>query len=474
MKFKQLNINASLLEAINKIGFEQLTPVQEQVIPAMLEGKDCLVQSKTGSGKTAAFAIPVIEKIDWEKRYPQVLVLTPTRELALQVKEDIDAIGLYKRIKCTAIFGKQPYKFQVQDLKQKCHVVVGTPGRVLDHIERETMHLEEIETVVIDEADEMLKMGFIEIVKEIISHIPNKHLTCMFSATMPEEVKEIAQNCMKEPVLITIENKTPKQIEQRFMKVSEEEKEDTILPVLVKENKDSVIVFARMKDRVDELYDLLKSYDMLVEKLHGGMMQEDRLKSLKKFRQGNCRILVATDVAARGLDIEDVGLILNYDLPDKVETYVHRVGRSGRMDKKGEAISFVGFHDRVFMEELETTNIEINWIEKEVYEGMEEIDFVNNPYQEVIEIKKEKHEEIKKECFKIYIGAGKSKKMRAGDIVGAICEINGITGEDIGVIQIQDHQSYVDILHNKGEIVLKALQKKTIKGKKVRVEKAQN
>lgn len=475
MKFEEFKLDTTILEALHKLGYTQPMPVQEEVIPLILQGNDVIVKSKTGSGKTASFAIPVIEQIIWDERDPQCLVLTPTRELALQIKEEFDNIGAYKRLKTAAVFGKQPYRFQVQDLKERCHVVIGTPGRVLDHLQRGTLKLDKMRTFILDEADEMLNMGFIDNVKEIMNYFPGNLTTCLFSATYPQAIQELAMGFMKDAKMVEIQSShaVTELVTHYAYRMKEHEKLEFLIKLLCKEQPASCIIFAKTQEHVKEICDALYEKNLSVDKIHGGMLQEDRMDNLKDFKKGKLRILVATDVAARGIDIQEVSHIINYDMPNQSETYVHRLGRSGRVNASGTAISLLSQYDGERVRLLEEFLGEaLNVKEAKEIEAVEVTVKLLKGLQHPIEIKEDKGKEIRKDTMKLYLNGGKSKKVRAGDIVGAICEIDGVTGDDIGVIQVQERQSYVDILHGKGNKVLKALQNKTIKGKQLKVQKA--
>ena len=477
MKFQEFGLEQNILDALDVLGYEEALPVQETVIPLMMAKKDVLVKSKTGSGKTASFAIPVIEDLIWDERAPQCLVLTPTRELAIQIKEEFDLIGAYKRIKTMAVFGKSSFRFQEQDLKQRCHVVIGTPGRILDHLEQGSLNLSQIRTCVLDEADEMLNMGFIDQVKDITNYFPGNITTCLFSATLPEEIKTLASAFQQDATLVEIESKQEvnELVTHYAYRVKEHEKKDFLIKLLCKEQPESCIIFAKTQEHVKEVCEALYDLDLSVDKLHGGMMQEDRIENLNDFKKGLLRILVATDVASRGIDIQKVTHIINYDMPNQKETYVHRIGRSGRVKHKGIAISFVSEYDDRRLEELEEfLKMPLECRDKSEVDTIKVTNVQLNSLRKLVAIKEDKGKDIRKDTMKLYIGAGKGKKMRAGDIVGAICEIDGVTADDIGVIKIQDRQSYVDILNGKGDMVMKALQKKTIKGKLVRVNQAQD
>ena len=353
--FKDYKLSDEIVNALDSLEYENPTAVQSKVIPLVLEKMDLVVKSQTGSGKTASYGIPICELIDWKENKPQALILTPTRELAVQVKEDFINIGRFKRIKATAVYGKQPFAMQKTELKQKTHVVVGTPGRVLDHIERGTLALDRINYLVIDEADEMLNMGFIEQVEAIIKELPRKRVTMLFSATLPEEIKNLSLNYMKTPIDIEIKatGLTTDKIDHSLFEVAEEDKFSMLKDVTIVENPDSCIIFCRTKDRVDTVCDQLVDLGYSCDKIHGGMVQDDRLDVMNDFRRGEFRYLIATDVAARGIDIDNITHVINYDLPLEKESYVHRTGRTGRAGQKGKAITFVTpFEDR-FLSEIE-------------------------------------------------------------------------------------------------------------------------
>lgn len=477
MKFTDFNLDKEICKALDTLDYCDALPVQEVVIPKILQGNDVIVKSKTGSGKTASFAIPIIQSLEWNERAPQALILTPTRELALQIKEDFDLIGAFRRIKSVAVFGKQPFRFQIQDLKQRAHVVVGTPGRVLDHLRQGTLQIDKISYFVLDEADEMLNMGFIEEVSQIIERLPEAKTTCLFSATMPEAITELAHTFMHDAQLVEIasEMKVTEHVEHYAYRMAEHEKLEYLLRLLCLEKPQSCIIFAKTQEHVKEICDFLYDKGLSVDKLHGGMLQEDRLINMNDFKLGRIRILVATDVAARGIDIKDVSHIINYDMPNQSETYVHRIGRAGRVEASGKAISFIAQYDDARLRALE------DFLGSPlVVRSLDELikNLVNRDALKCLGVpdkqKEKKGKQIRKDTMKIYLNGGKSKKVRAGDIVGSICEIEGVTGEDIGVIQIQDNQSFVDILNGKGRLVVKALQKKTIKGKKLRVQEARD
>lgn len=476
IRFKDYELSEDIVRALDSLGYEQPTEVQSEVIPIALTKKDLTVKSRTGSGKTAAFGIPICEMVDWEENKPQALILTPTRELADQVKEDITNIGRFKRIKATAVYGKQPFAKQKAELKQKSHVVVGTPGRVLDHIQKGTLDLERLKYLVIDEADEMLKMGFIEQVGSIIDELPKDRMTMLFSATLPKDVEKLCHKYMKDPMDIEIKttDETTSQIEHSLYVVRESDKFNLLKDVTIIENPDSCIIFCRTQEHVDYLFRELAELEYLCDKIHGGMEQDDRFSVMHDFKRGEFRYLIATDVAARGIDIENITHVINYDLPLDRESYVHRSGRTGRAGKTGKAISFVTPNEDKFLDDIQK------------YIGFQ-IPRMDNPSREEVtqekaafeekmniqpSIKKDKSEQLNKEILKLYFNGGKKKKLRAVDFVGTIAKIEGVTVEDIGIITIQDTVSYVDILNGKGPQVLKAMKTTTIKGKQLKVYQA--
>ncbi len=474
--FKDYQLSNEIVNALDSLEYVNPTAVQSKVIPLVLEKIDLVVKSQTGSGKTASYGIPICELIDWKENKPQALILTPTRELAVQVKEDFINIGRFKRIKATAVYGKQPFAIQKTELKQKTHVVVGTPGRVLDHIERGTLTLERIHYLVIDEADEMLNMGFIEQVEAIIKELPRKRMTMLFSATLPEEVKSLSLNYMKTPIDIEIKatGLTTDKIDHSLFEVAEDDKFSMLKDVTIVENPDSCIIFCRTKDRVDTLCDQFEDLGYSCDKIHGGMIQEDRLDVMSDFSRGEFRYLIATDVAARGIDIENITHVINYDLPLEKESYVHRTGRTGRAGQEGKAITFVTpFEDRFLSEIEEYIGFEIS---KMAAPSKEEVSDKKPAFEAKMNvepmIKKAKSEKLNKQIMKLYFNGGKKKKLRAVDFVGTIAKIDGVSVEDIGIITILDTVSYVEILNDKGPIVLKRMKNTTIKGKQLKVHEA--
>ncbi|WP_391122936.1 DEAD/DEAH box helicase [Psychrobacillus sp. L3] len=471
--FKELKLDEKILRAIEQLGYTEPTEVQQKVIPVALQKQDILVKSKTGSGKTASFATPLCELVDWDENKPQALVLTPTRELAVQVQEDITNIGRYKRIKGLALYGKSPFARQKLALKQKTHIVVGTPGRVLDHIEKGTLDVSKMEYLVIDEADEMLNMGFLEQVESIIKLLPKERTTMLFSATLSDVIKKLSSKYMKQAVSIEIDaaEENAPDIEHVKYVVREELKFSFLEKLTIIENPDSCIIFCRTKDRVEQLVDMLDEKGYTADKIHGGMMQEDRFEVMDDFRRGDFRYLIATDVAARGIDIEDITHVVHYDVPLEKESYVHRTGRTGRAGRSGKSIMLATPHEDKFVKEIEdyigfeiTTGAELS--PEAIAKNRTAFDL---KMQEQPEVKESKGAQLNANITKLYFNGGKKKKLRAVDFVGTLAKIEGVSADDIGIITIQDTVTYVEILNGKGPLVLKMMRNTTIKGKLLKV-----
>ncbi|GGM24521.1 ATP-dependent RNA helicase DbpA [Paraliobacillus quinghaiensis] len=475
-KFKDYNLSEEVTRALSVLKYQTPTEVQSKVIPRALESQDLVVRSETGSGKTAAFAIPICEKIEWEQKKPQVLVLTPTRELAVQVQEDITNIGRFKRIKAVSVYGKEPIARQKEELKQKTHVVVGTPGRIIDHIDRENVALDEVKYLVIDEADEMLHMGFLDKVEQIIAELPKDRITMVFSATLPKDVESLCYKYMKDPVNIEIETfgVTTATIDHRLIEVREDDKLALLKDVTVVENTESCIIFCNTKEHVETVYAELEAEGYSCEKLHGGLEQVDRFAVMEGFKKGNFRYLIATDVAARGIDVDNITLIINYDIPLEKESYVHRTGRTGRAGSTGKAITFATPNQGKYLRAIERyIGFEIPEIEvpnkKEVARNKHAFEEKMNTTRIV---RNNKTERINKNIMKLQFNGGKKKKIRALDFVGTITSIPGVEADDIGIITIKDSQSFVDILNGKGSLVLQAMEHTTVKGKLLKVKEA--
>lgn len=474
--FNDFPISEDIRRALKILKYDTPTEVQQKVLPLAFENQDLVVKSQTGSGKTAAFGIPVADQIEWEEKKPQALILTPTRELAVQVREDITNIGRFKRVKAVAVYGKEPFSKQKEELKQKTHIVVGTPGRVLDHIERGTLDLEKVKYLIIDEADEMLNRGFIEQVEDIIRQVPDNRVTMVFSATLPNDIESLCHEYMNNPTHIEIESTgvTASTIEHSMIEVKEEDKIALLKDITVVHNPNSCLIFCRTKENVDTVYSELEDAGYPVEKLHGGIVQEDRFSVMEGFKLGNFRYLVATDVAARGIDIDNVNLVINYDVPMEKEAYVHRTGRTGRAGNAGTAILFATPHEGKFVRSIERyIGFEIPKAEAPEAGDVAKArrDFDEKLASRRV-VRNNKTARINQDIMKLHFSGGKKKKIRAVDLVGTIANIPGVSAEDIGIITVQDHMSYVDILNGKGSLVLQAMETTPVKGKKLKVSKA--
>lgn len=342
--FSDLQLSPRLLQAIGDLGFQTPSPIQQQTIPGMLQKRDMIALAQTGTGKTAAFALPILENLALETPAPQALILAPTRELAIQVGAHFESLGTYMPgLKVTVICGGQDYRPQLKKLKDGAHIVVGTPGRILDHLERNTLKLDRLRTLILDEADEMLRMGFIEDVETVLKQLPAVRQIALFSATMPPRIRQIAQQYLDNPLSVEIRESTAtvKSIEQRFVMTAQGQKQNTLLRFLAVEDYQGMIVFVRTKTSTEEVAEALVAQGYRAMAIHGDISQALRERVIAQFKQGAIDILVATDVAARGLDVERVTHVINYDMAHDCETYVHRIGRTGRAGRSGVTILFV-------------------------------------------------------------------------------------------------------------------------------------
>lgn len=358
MTFKDLKLPEPILQALEKVGYEKPSPIQAESIPLLLEGHDLLGQAQTGTGKTAAFALPMLANIDPEQRKPQLLVLAPTRELAIQVAEAFQVYASFsQKIKVLPVYGGQSYDNQIRQLKRGVQVVVGTPGRIIDHIKRKTLDLSELKFLVLDEADEMLRMGFIDDVELILSHAPEERQTALFSATMPGPIKKITQRYLKDPKHVKIASKvsTASTIRQRYCQIAPHHKLEALTRIMEVEAFDGMIIFVRTKTATVELADKLSARGYDVEPLNGDIPQAARERTVEKLKQGQIDILVATDVVARGLDVERVSHVINFDIPYDSESYVHRIGRTGRAGRQGDAILFISHREKRLLFSIEKT-----------------------------------------------------------------------------------------------------------------------
>ncbi|SCY64762.1 DEAD/DEAH box helicase [Alkaliphilus peptidifermentans] len=519
-QFENLKVSKEILRVIEELGFETPTSIQEQAIPLIFAGHDLIGQAQTGTGKTAAFGIPMIEKVINEDKAVQILVLTPTRELAIQVADELQKFAKYKRgLKSLAIYGGQPIERQIKALKQGVQIVVGTPGRILDHIRRKTLKLSNITGLVMDEADQMLDMGFQEDIEAILLEMPNEKQTLMFSATIPKEIEVIAHKYMNSPKKVKVVHKelTVPQIAQYYFEVKSHEKLESLTRILDIERVALGMIFCNTKKGVDELVEKLQSRGYSVEGIHGDLKQSQRDRVMKKFRDGTIDMLIATDVAARGIDVDDVALVVNYDLPENFEYYVHRIGRTGRAGKLGLAytlvtprqISTLKMLERYIKSKLVRRKVpsvndivekqkqhiadgisaiiekgglseNINFIEKlaETYNSIEIGAALLKMIikQEEAELNEAKETHIntgaEKGMVRLYFNIGKRHGINAGNLLGAIANEAGIDGSDVGAINMYDKFSFVEVPRELERNVIKAMKKNRIKGRKISVEVA--
>lgn len=477
VSFMDLHIEKEILKAVQNMGFEEPSPVQAAVIPIALGHKDIIVQAQTGTGKTVAFGIPIVEKTKTDTRNIQAVVLAPTRELAIQVSEEITKLGRFKRLRAVAIYGGQPIDVQKRVLNQRVHIVVGTPGRMLDQILRGNIDLAHVQILVIDEADKMFDLGLGNEVREILEAIPKTRQTMMFSATITGIVEELAETHMISPQKITM---TPQQIttdkiRQCHYLVSEGAKFSLLLALLADQEGGAKIVFCRTKKAVDKLTSHLNKLGYPVLGLQGDMLQEKRLETIRSFKRGDRACLIATDVAARGLDIEDVTHVINFDIPLDAESYIHRIGRTGRAGNEGTAITFVTEAELGFLRKIEEFTGYA--IPKQDLPPMVDVAAFQRSTAAQVKAKQvvksvDEKGRLDGEITRLHISAGRKNKVRPTDIVGAITGATGLAGEVIGVIEIYDNYSFVDIMQGYGERVLEAMGNSTIKGKPIRVERA--
>ncbi len=474
--FKKYNLSENILQALNNLGFENPSEVQDKTIPSLLDGEDIIVKSQTGSGKTASFGVPICNEVRVEEGKITALVLVPTRELALQVKDDISNIGRIKKVRCAAVFGKQPFNEQVRELKQRVHIVIGTPGRISDHMNRGNLNFKDLTYVIIDEADKMLNMGFIDQISDILDRLPKKRTTALFSATIPESIEELCTNYMINPRFLEIESKifNRDKIKESYLNVEHKDKFKALWKNLYACTPDAAIIFCNTKDKVKKVYEELKSEGISVEQLHGDMEQKIRIETMERFKNEEFKVLVATDIAARGIHVDNITHVFNYEVPMERESYVHRIGRTGRAGREGTAITLVSEYEKKYLTSIE------EYLGYSIKKGnfpsdleIKEGKSVFKESQKELKVgQRNKKKVIYKDILKVYIGAGKKKKIRNIDIVGALSNLPDLNGDDIGIIDIQDNISYVDILNNKGENFLKKYGEIIIKGKKVKVQKS--
>lgn len=473
--FNNFNLDTEILKSLDILDYKIPSQVQSMVIPVLIDKKDILVKSKTGTGKSATFAIPICNKIKKLENKLKALVIVPTRELALQVKEEIEKIGRLKMIKCSVILGKEPLKNQILELKQGTNVIVATPGRMIDHISRGSVDLGDLDYFIIDEVDKMFTKGFETDINTIIKNIPNISCKAFFSATVDDDLKEICNGYMKDYEYIEVDEEEilKNQIEEKYIKVEKQKlKYDALKNVLYKFKPETTIIFTNTKKQAEVLYENMKSEGFLVEQIHGDISQERRFYIIDSFKKHEFNILISSDIISRGIHIDDVSLVINYDIPSDSEIYVHRIGRTGRAGKCGKAISLVSNNECRDFENIEvyTKNkievIDIEYCGKDKIEYQKTIKELLNKYAL---LENQEQDEFKGEVVKIHISIGKNKKIRIGDIVGALSNIDGLENSDLGVIKIYDNYSTVDILNQKGKKFLNDYKEIIVKNKKAKI-----
>ncbi len=530
--FKELNLSKEVQKAIAEMGFEEATPIQSLAIPHIMEGKDVIGQAQTGTGKTCAFGIPAIDMLETENEGVQVLVLCPTRELAIQVSEELKNVSIHKKnVKILPIYGGQPIERQISALKKRPQIIIGTPGRVMDHMRRHTLKLANLKMIILDEADEMLNMGFREDIDTILKEVPEARQTILFSATMPKEILDLTKKYQNKPVMIKAAHKelTVPSIEQYYLEVREGSKLE-ILSRLIDANSIKLsLVFCNTKKRVDELAQNLQSRGYAAEALHGDMRQIQRDKVMAKFRKGSIDILIATDVAARGIDVDDIEAVFNYDLPNDEEYYVHRIGRTGRAGKAGKAYSFIvgreiyelrdiqrytkshiklikppslldveenkmggimkkireliaeghysnytGYIERM-LEDENNSNAEENYITTlDVAAALLKMVAGNNtaPQQDKSEEAIEEDNGAEEGMVRFFINIGSISQVQPKHIVECIASNTGMPGKSIGAINIFDKYTFVEVPREYAPKMMTSMKNAKIKGRKVNIEKA--
>jgi len=523
MNFNEMNLSPEILRGVKEMGFEEASPIQSKAIPIAMAGADVIGQAQTGTGKTAAFGIPILEKVKRDSKHPQTLVLCPTRELAVQAAEEIRRLARYMHgVKVLPIYGGQDITKQIRALKGT-QIIIGTPGRVMDHLRRKTIRCDYVDTIVLDEADEMLNMGFREDIETVLQYIPNKERqTILFSATMPQPILDITQNYQKPDakfIKVVKKELTVPKIEQYYLDVKRKDKVEVLCRLLDYYEPKLSLVFCNTKKMVDDLTEVLKGRGYFAEGLHGDMSQAQRDRVMKSFRSGKTDILIATDVAARGIDVDDVEAVFNYDIPQDDEYYVHRIGRTGRAGRTGRSFTFVkgkevyklkdimrccktkiyampvpsvnDVHqikiekvmDRIgnMIEEEDLTSM-INTIEKQInesdYTAMDiaaaflkmYMGQLNNEANAEYEFDNTGAEE--EGMARLFINIGKAQKVKAKDILGAIAGEANIPGKLVGAIDLYDKYTFVEVPKENAADVLAAMKNVKIKGKTISIEPA--
>ena len=525
VRFEEMGLSEEIQKAVRYMGFEEASPIQAKAIPAMISGIDLIGQAQTGTGKTAAFGIPILEKVDPKLKKLQAIVLCPTRELAIQGADEIRNLSRYMHgIKVLPIYGGQDIVKQIRSLKSGTQIIIGTPGRVMDHMRRKTMKLDFVHTVVLDEADEMLNMGFREDIEFVLSGVPEERQTVLFSATMPKPIMEITKKFQNNAKVIKVTKKelTVPNIEQYYYDVKPKKKEEVLSRLLDIYSPRLSVVFCNTKKQVDLLVNALLGRGYFAAGLHGDMKQEQRDRVMQGFRTGKTEILVATDVAARGIDVDEVEAVFNYDLPQDDEYYVHRIGRTGRAGREGRAFSFVSGKEvyklkeiqrycktKIYAQKVPSLNDVANTKMENILDDVErvieqeDLDMMINAIEERVNNSEFTAMDMAAAFLKIccgmtednknteendwefgdtgagedgmvrlFINIGKKQRVRPGDILGAIAGESGMDGKLIGTIDMYDKYTFVEVPREYAREVLNAMKNVKIKGKTVAVEPA--
>ena len=453
--FSSLSLSKAQLANLTSLGYHSMTPIQAQSLPAILQGKDVIAKAKTGSGKTAAFGLGLLNKLNPRFFGVQVLVLCPTRELADQVGKEIRRLArATSNIKLVLLCGGKPFGPQVGSLAHGAHIVVGTPGRIQDHLRKSTLKLDGIKTLVLDEADRMLDMGFIDVMQDIIDHTPTSRQTLLFSATYPDTIQQISRRFQKKPLMVTVESgHQPSVIEQLFYEVKKHERNDSLLALFEHYKPESTVVFCHTKKQCDEVAVWLRDHDIEALAIHGDLEQRERDQVLVRFANNSCSVLVATDVASRGLDIKLLQAVINYELPRDPDTYVHRIGRTGRAGEKGIALSLF----------TEAEQIRVKAIAS--YQKKPSIIDVPESLDRDLSFK------LQPKMVTIQLDSGRKDKLRPGDILGALTGEAGLIGSQIGKIDIFDMSSYVAIERSALRQAMNYLSEGKVKGRSIRARK---
>ncbi|WP_096199429.1 DEAD/DEAH box helicase [Bacillus sp. FJAT-45350] len=518
--FKDFQVSEDIKKAILDMGFEEPSPIQEKVIPVILDGGDVIGQAQTGTGKTAAFGIPVIDKVDIkDTRNVQALILTPTRELAIQVSGELQKLSKYKKVRALPIYGGQQIGHQIRALKQGVQVVIGTPGRIIDHLRRNTLKLDRVHTVVLDEADEMLDMGFVDDIESILKQVNVERQTMLFSATMPPAIKKLSHKYMNTPKIVSINRGevTAPSINQMYFKVLERNKLDSLCRIIDSEEIDLGILFCRTKKGVAELTEALQARGYIADGLHGDLTQSQRDSVMKKFRDSTIEFLIATDVAARGIDVDNVSHVINYDIPQDPESYVHRIGRTGRAGRQGLALTLVTPREMKHLRSIES-EIKMSIPSQNVPTFEEVMEKQQSSWKKQIEstIQDEKNmalfEPLVKEVMenhppekiinallqmtfstdnnfeddgynfgetggakgmvRFFINVGRNVNMTPKVLIDEISELVGIPGKTIGRIDIFDKFTFIEVPEEAAPFVYEALRYSRINGIRVNLEPA--